>query len=190
MTIAVVDAAGTVLGVFRQKDAPVFGFDVAVQKARTAAFFSNAGAGALLSGAGFGSYVGRAAADGVSLTGATAFSDRAIGFLHRPFFPDGIDNTSAGPFSTSIPDWSPFNVGLQLDLVKTNFLLALGGTPTPCTAIPNLPNGIQIFAGSVPMYKNGVLVGAIGISGDGIDQDDLIGAAGANGVSPACRYSI
>lgn len=184
VTIAVVDAAGTVLGIFRQKDAPVFGFDVAVQKARTAAFFSNASAEALLRGAGFGSYVDRAAADGLSLGGATAFSDRAIGFLHRPFFPDGIDNTSAGPFSTSIPAWSPFNVGLQLDLVKTNFLLALGGTPTPCTAIPNLPNGIQIFAGSVPLYKNGVLVGAIGISGDGIDQDDLIGAAGANGVSP------
>jgi hypothetical protein len=47
-----------------------------------------------------------------------------------------------------------------------------------------LPNGIQIFAGSVPLYKNGVLVGAIGISGDGIDQDDLIAAAGANGFSP------
>jgi len=29
-----------------------------------------------------------------------------------------------------------------------------------------------------------VLVGAIGISGDGVDQDDLIGAAGANGFSP------
>lgn len=184
VTIAVVDAAGVVLGVFRQKDAPVFGFDVAVQKARTAAFFSSASAGAQLTAAGFGSYVSRAATDGITLSGATAFSDRAIGFLHRPFFPDGIDNTSAGPFSTSIPRWSPFNVGLQLDLIKTNFLLALGGTPTPCTSIPSLPNGIQIFAGSVPLYKNGVLVGAIGISGDGIDQDDLIAAAGANGVSP------
>jgi hypothetical protein len=47
-----------------------------------------------------------------------------------------------------------------------------------------LANGIQIFAGSVPLYKNGVLVGAIGISGDGIDQDDLIAAAGANAFSP------
>ena len=44
---------------------------------------------------------------------------------------------------------------------------------------------MQIFAGSVPLYKNGVLVGAIGISGDGIDQDDLIAAAGGNGFSPA-----
>ena len=184
VTISVVDAAGVVLGVFRQKDAPIFGFDVAVQKARTAAFFSNATAGAQLTAAGFGSYVSRAAADGIALSGATAFSDRAVGFLHRPFFPDGIDDTTAGPFSTAIPAWSPFNVGLQLDLVKTNFLLALGGTPTPCTSIPSLPNGIQIFAGSVPLYKNGVLVGAIGISGDGIDQDDLIAAAGANGISP------
>jgi uncharacterized protein GlcG (DUF336 family) len=184
VTIAVVDAAGVVLGIFRQKDAPVFGFDVAVQKARTAAFFSNSSAGTLLRGAGFGSYVDRANADGLQLDGSVAFSDRAAGFLHRPFFPDGIDNTAAGPFSTVLSDWSPFNVGLQLDLVKTNFLTAVGGTPVPCTSITSLPNGIQIFAGSVPLYKNGVLVGAIGVSGDGIDQDDLIGAAGANGFSP------
>ena len=53
-----------------------------------------------------------------------------------------------------------------------------------CTSIPNLPNGIQIFPGSVPLYKNGELVGAIGISGDGVEQDDLIAASGANGFEP------
>ncbi|HET6669522.1 MAG TPA: heme-binding protein [Pyrinomonadaceae bacterium] len=185
VTIAVVDAGGTVLGLFRQLDAPVFGFDVSVQKARTAAFFSRSDAATLLAGAGFGSYVSRATADGIQLNGAVAFSDRAIGFLHRPLFPDGINNTAAGPFSTSLTDWSPFNVGLELDLVKTNLLATLGGAAAPCTAIPNLPNGIQIFAGSTPLYKNNVLVGAIGISGDGIDQDDLVSAAGANGFSPA-----
>ena len=184
VTIAVVDAAGQVLGVFRQKDAPVFGFDVAVQKARTAAFYSSPNAATLLRGAGFGSYVDRAAADGLRLDGSIAFTDRAGGFLHRPFFPDGIDNTAPGPFSTGIGAWSVFNVGLQLDLIKTNLLATLAGTPSPCTSIPNLPNGIQIFPGSVPLYKNGVLVGAIGISGDGVDQDDLISAAGGNGFSP------
>jgi uncharacterized protein GlcG (DUF336 family) len=184
VSIAVVDTAGVVLGVFRQQDAPVFGFDVAVQKARTAAFFSSANAASTLRAAGFGAYVDRAAADGLRFDGAFAFSDRAIGFLHRPFFPDGIDNTAAGPFSTAIGSWSPFNVGLQLDLVRANFLAALSGPVAGCTAIPALPNGIQIFAGSVPLYKNGVLVGAIGVSGDGIDQDDLIAAAGANGFSP------
>ena len=184
VSIAVVDAAGNVLGVFRQQDAPVFGFDVSVQKARAAAFFSRTDTGALLRAAGFGSYVDRASADGLRLDGSIAFSDRAIGFLHRPFFPDGINNTAPGPFSTAIGDWSPFNVGLQLDLIKANLLATLGGASVPCTAISNLPNGLQIFAGSVPLYKNGILVGAIGISGDGIDQDDLIAAAGGNGFAP------
>jgi uncharacterized protein GlcG (DUF336 family) len=184
VSIAVVDAAGVVLGVFRQQDAPVFGYDVAVQKARTAAFFSTANAATQLRSAGFGSYVDRAAADGLRFDGSVAFSDRAIGFLHRPFFPDGINDTVAGPLSTPLNEWSPFNVGLQLDLVQSGFVASLGGPAVPCTSIPGLPNGIQIFAGSVPLYKNGVLAGAIGISGDGIDQDDLISAAGANGFSP------
>lgn len=185
VSIAVVDAAGTVVGLFRQQDAPVFGFDVSVQKARTAAFFSRSDAGSLLTSAGFSSYVSRAAADGLQLSGSVAFSDRAIGFLHRPLFPDGINNTAAGPFSTQLAEWSPFNVGLQLDLIKVNLIATLGGASVPCSSIPNLLNGMQIFAGSVPIYKNGVLVGAIGISGDGIDQDDLISAAGGNGFSPA-----
>ena len=36
----------------------------------------------------------------------------------------------------------------------------------------------------MPLYKNGVLVGAIGISGDGVDQDDLITAGGGAGFAP------
>jgi uncharacterized protein GlcG (DUF336 family) len=185
VSIAVIDVAGNVLGVFRTSDAPLFGFDVSVQKARTAAFFSRSDAGSLLRTAGFGSYADRAAADGLKLDGSVAFSDRAIGFLHRPLFPDGINNSQAGPFSTSLGEWSAFNDGLQLDLIKINLLATLAGATVPCSTIPNLPNGLQIFAGSVPLYKNGVLVGAIGISGDGIDQDDLIASAGSNGYSPA-----
>jgi len=184
VSIAVVDTEGKVLGLFRSADAPVFGFDVSVQKARNSAFFSKATAATELRSAGFGTYVDRAAADGLRLDGSVAFSDRAVGFLHRPFFPDGINNTAAGPLSTELSEWSIFNVGLQLDLIKTNLLAAIGGAAVLCTSIPALPNGIQIFAGSIPLYKNGVLVGAIGISGDGIDQDDLIAAAGANGYAP------
>lgn len=184
VSIAVVDLDGKVLGLFRTTDAPVFGFDVSVQKARTAALFSRSNAAVLLRGAGLGSYADRAASDGLQLDGSVAYSTRTIGFLHRPFFPDGIDNTAPGPFSTPINEWSVFNVGLQLDLIKANLLATLGGANVPCTSIPSVANGIQIFAGSVPLYKNGVLVGAIGISGDGIDQDDIIAAAGANGYAP------
>ena len=48
-------------------------------------------------------------------------------------------------------------------------------------------NGITIFPGGVPLYKNGVLVGAIGVSGDGVDQDDNITFAGTKNFRPAPR---
>lgn len=182
VNIAVVDTNGVVLGLFSTQDAPIFGFDVSAQKARTAAFFSKASAGAELRAAGLGKFVDAAAADGIRLDGSIAFSDRAGGFLSRPFFPDGIDGTANGPFSKPINVWSPFNTGLQAALVGGALVKVLTGQPAPsCTAIPSLPNGIQIFAGSVPLYKNGALVGAIGISGDGIDQDDIIAATGSVG---------
>ncbi|MCA1593998.1 MAG: heme-binding protein [Acidobacteria bacterium] len=161
VSIAVVDADGIVLGIFRTTDAPVFGFDVSVQKARTAAFFTNRNAATLLRGAGMGSYVDRANSDRLMLDGAVAFSDRAVGFLHRPFYPDGLNPNPAGPFSTEISEWSVFNTGLQLDLIKANLLAAIGGANVRCSTIPQLANGIQIFAGSIPLYKNGELVGSI-----------------------------
>jgi hypothetical protein len=36
----------------------------------------------------------------------------------------------------------------------------------------------------LPIYRNGTVIGAIGVSGDGIDQDDFIAAAGANNFAP------
>lgn len=197
VTISVVDTDGKVLGIFRQLDAPVFGLDVSVQKARSSNFFARSDAGTKLTAAGFGSYVTRAAADGIILNGGIAFSDRAVGYIHRPLFPDGINDTQPGPFSTALGDWSPFNVGLQLDLSRDALLAALGPNPPacrgaefkkkdfllapcPCTGVPELRNGLQIFAGGLPIYRGSTLVGAIGVSGDGIDQDDLIAGAGAN----------
>jgi uncharacterized protein GlcG (DUF336 family) len=194
VSITVVDRNGEVLGIFRTSDAPVFGFDVSVQKARGAAFFSRPDAATLLRNAGFGSYVDRANADGLPLNGSIALTTRAVGFVHRPFYPDDINGTPAGALSASLPAWSPFNVGLQLDLIKTNFQASILGANVPCSSITvptgdgrmvqPLANGTQIFAGSVPLYKNGALVGAIGISGDGIDQDDIIASAGSVGLTP------
>jgi uncharacterized protein GlcG (DUF336 family) len=181
VSVSVVDVNGTVLGIFRTFDAPVFGFDVSVQKARSALFFSRGDAAQQLRANGLGAYADRAAADGINLDGSIAFSARGEGFLHRPFFPDGINNTAPGPFSTGLPQWSPFNVGLQLDALLPNLLKTLGGQTVPCTNLRGVLNGLQIFAGGVPLYKNGELVGAIGISGDGIDQDDIIAAAGSQG---------
>jgi hypothetical protein len=44
--------------------------------------------------------------------------------------------------------------------------------------IPQLANGKQIFPGCVPIYRGTQLVGAIGVSGDGVDQDDMIAFLG------------
>jgi uncharacterized protein GlcG (DUF336 family) len=179
-----VDVDGTVLGIFSTIDAPIFGFDVCVQKARTAAFCSNGSAAARLRSAGFGRYVDATARDGLKLDGSVAFTDRTGGFLSRPFFPDGIDGTDHGPLSVPIDDFSPFNDGLQIDLLLdaiATFVTRGAFSPGNCTGIPSLANGIQIFPGSVPLYKNGRLVGAIGVSGDGVDQDDLISAMGSIG---------
>ncbi len=196
VTMSVVDLDGKVLGIFRQLDAPVFGLDVAVQKARTAMFFTLPDAGAKLQAAGFGSFVARANADGIGLNGGIAWSNRALGFVHRPLFPDGINNSSAGFLSTELSSWSPFNVGLQLDLVKTALVsppMMCTTTarkkrkllpPCPCTTIPEIRNGIQIFAGGIPVYRGSTLIGAVGISGDGIEQDDFIAAGGANNFAP------
>jgi uncharacterized protein GlcG (DUF336 family) len=49
VTISVVDTQGAVLGMVRTRDAPVFGADVSLQKARTAAFMSSSTAAAFLS---------------------------------------------------------------------------------------------------------------------------------------------
>jgi uncharacterized protein (TIGR03437 family) len=185
VNFTVVDINGSILGLFSTFDAPQFGIVVSAQKARTAAFFSRPDAGAILAaaeGGRFAKFVTAAQADGMNLDGSVSFSSRGFGFLNRPFLPDGIDNTPPGPFSKPIAIWSPFNVGLQVALVRTQLVNILsGGAPGPCTAIPQLPEGAQIFAGGVPLYKNGVLVGAFGLSGDGIDQDDITAANGSIG---------
>lgn len=193
VTITVVDTEGNVLGLFRSPDSTIFGFDVSVQKARTVVFFSRSDAASQLTAAGLGQYANRAAADGVPLNGTIAYSVRAVGFLHRPFFPDGINNTQAGPFSTSLGAWSPFNVGLQLDLIQSRLLSRPAICLSPllatrplctCSPIQIVRNGFQIFAGSIPLYKGSTLVGGIGVSGDGIDQDDFISAGGSTGFAP------
>jgi len=91
----------------------------------------------------------------------TAVTNRTIGFGAQPFFPPGIDGSAAGPF----------------------FNLYKHDVANPCTNGSQPPslnqNGVVFFAGSVPLYKGGVLVGGLGISGDGVDQDDFAAAQAA-----------
>jgi uncharacterized protein GlcG (DUF336 family) len=206
VSISVVDTHGSVLGLVRAPDAPIFGIDVALQKARTAAFFSNPAAGAQLSGnpaprvasyvAAVRSFLGNPAA----LTGTYAFTDRAGGDLSRPTFPDGTTGNPNGPFSVPAAQFNPFATGLQSALIVGNLGQhlayvtgkAASDTPQRCTTTPDvvtgqnrLQNGIQIFPGSVPIYRAGVLIGGLGVSGDGTSQDDMVAFLGLNNAGGA-----
>lgn len=171
-TLAIADTNGVILGVARSPDAPLSSTDIAVQKARTAAFFSRSDAASLLSGAGFGGYVTRARNFGLptAFSDGIAFTGRALQNLARPFFPDGIDGNPPGPFSAPTAVASPFNIGLQLDVVVGRLLSSGGG----CSSLPQFANGIQLRVSSVPIYRGSQLVGAIGSSGDGAEQEDAV----------------
>ncbi|MFN3168718.1 MAG: GlcG/HbpS family heme-binding protein [Phycisphaeraceae bacterium] len=44
--------------------------------------------------------------------------------------------------------------------------------------------GLIEFPGGMPLYKDGVLVGAIGVSGDGVEQDENVAEAATAGYAP------
>ena len=223
VTISVVDTNGAILGIIRTRDAPIFGTDVSLQKARTAMFFSSTGAADDLLNTPDTTYAGnsevRSIADYVPRAreflgiptaladGAVAFADRSGGNLSRPYFPDGVRRTGPGPFSKPFANWSPFSVGLQLDMVNTavisHVLFSAGLAATdveagrctqmpdnPDTGLPRMQNGIQIFPGSVPIYRGDTLIGGIGVSGDGIDQDDMISFLGLHNAGIALGGTI
>lgn len=281
VTISVVDTRGEVLGIVRSRDAPVFGADVSLQKARTAAFFSSSDAAAFLLTPGENGLMGEPGlgenvltptpdglfvaqegfplvtyiqpnaipglvslqtseiadyvpaledflgfARGTGLDGRFAFTDRAGGNLSRPFYPDGINGNPPGPLSKPPGEWSVFSTGFQLDLsvnaILQHVLFAgsgeedgtisaevanafppamtpgcagkglnvLGRPPVREVVSSRLANGLQIFPGSVPIYRGSQLVGAIGVSGDGVDQDDLIAFRGVHNASLVAGVGI
>jgi hypothetical protein len=55
---------------------------------------------------------------------------------------------------------------------------------------PSLANGIKIFTGSVPIYRGNELVGGICVSGDGVDQDDMISVLGVHDAGVALNNAI
>jgi hypothetical protein len=57
-------------------------------------------------------------------------------------------------------------------------IAATPDAPQNCTTLARMANGLQIFPGSVPIYRGSTLIGGIGVSGDGVDQDDMIAFLG------------
>jgi uncharacterized protein GlcG (DUF336 family) len=162
VTVVIVDTAGNVLGAFRPVDCTRFSFDVAAQKARTVVAYSDSTSTPALGEPIAGLPVG------------IALTTRAIGFMAQPFYPPGIDGTSPGPLF-GIQDALPGGLGAGIP--------GLDVTPGVIGDATD-GNGITLFPGGIPLYKGGVLVGGIGVSGDGVDQDDYVASAGSTGYEP------
>jgi uncharacterized protein GlcG (DUF336 family) len=222
VSMTVVDTDGNILGQVRSRDAPIFGLDVSLQKARTATFFSTSTAASILATLPDAEYLNTdttaphgslidfddyttalrnfVGSPTVLADGAFAFADRSGGNLSRPFYPDGIDGTPNGPLSKPFADWSVFSSGFQLDISynaiihHVAFVVGMlqndvdkgcaghggitAGFTAPANVVTQLANGTQIFPGSVPVYRGNDLIGGIGVSGDGVDQDDMISFLG------------
>ncbi|PYI91704.1 MAG: hypothetical protein DME97_12480 [Verrucomicrobia bacterium] len=98
-----------------------------------------------------------------------AISTRTVGFLAQTKYPPGLDVQDPGPYYGLQEQFSGFNRA-----ALPNYVLDASGLDA------RFPNGITIFPGGFPLYRNGQLIGAIGISGDGVDQDDIVGASGTH----------
>jgi uncharacterized protein GlcG (DUF336 family) len=176
MVFAVTDLTGEVLGLYRMPDATVFSIDVAVAKARNVAYYNNA---AQLQ-----------AIDQVAgVPPGTALTARSFRYLADPRFPEGIDGRPPGPFSIYNDGGSNPITGQQVGprLPASAFQSAYGyDSFNPGTNFhdPNNianQNGVVFFPGSAGLYANDVLIGGLGVSGDGVDQDDVVTALATTG---------
>jgi uncharacterized protein GlcG (DUF336 family) len=175
MVFAVADKTGRILGLYRQPDATIFSIDVAVAKARNVAYYADADT--------------LQAIDRIDDTPlGTAFTNRSFRYLGEPRFPIGIDGTNPAPFSQlnddiGIDRFTGLQVGPRAP--ASQFTSVVGNdsfNPGTNFRDPNnitRQNGIVFFPGSAPLYKNGRLVGGFGVSGDGVDQDDVVTDAGS-----------
>ena len=189
MVFAVTDTSGEVLGLFRMQDATIFSIDVAVAKARNTAYYADP--------------VDLQEIDRVEdQPRGVAYTNRTFRFLSEPRYPEGPDGSPPGPFSIlnnpSVDVRTAENVGapaaastftsvLGNDAFNPNTNFRDPGDPSVIAANGPSPvanqNGIVFFPGSVPLYsQNGSnLIGGFGVSGDGVDQDDVVTFLGSRG---------
>ena len=204
MVIAVTDTAGEVLGLFRMQDATVFSLDVAVAKARNVAYFSDADdleavdqIPGIAAGVAFTNRTFRYLAEPRFPSGQDGTVPPEFSTLNT----DGVNPTNAqnvaGPLPADAFDRAVNPTGNVLGFdafnPNTNFhdpgdigvvASADAFNDGKSTARAN-QNGVVFFPGSIPIYKNGILVGGLGISGDGVDQDDTVTFTASNGFRPS-----
>jgi len=107
----------------------------------------------------------RTAADLNGVPMGTAVTSRTISFGAQPLYPPGIDGSSAGPFFNlyTLDQANPCTQGFQGGAANSN------------------KSGIVFFPGSAGLFRSGALVAGLGVSGDGVDQDDYVTSGGTTG---------
>ncbi|HEY2880908.1 MAG TPA: heme-binding protein, partial [Pirellulales bacterium] len=119
----------------------------------------------------------------------TAFTNRTFRFLAEPRYPAGVDGSVPGAFSILRENWIDPKTALNkgAPTAFTNMDTVLGydvfnpGTNFHDPNNLDNQNGIVFFPGSSPLYASQTLVGGFGVSGDGVDQDDVVTFFGAQG---------
>jgi uncharacterized protein GlcG (DUF336 family) len=205
MVFAVTDNDGDVLGLFRMPDATVFSIDVAVAKARNVSYYADPTALVTADQVIDDDLVVDTNNDSVNdsdrVPAGTAFTSRTFRFLAEPRYPTGADGPTnldgVGPFSmltnVGIDFRTAENVGAPLpasvymdasiaSVVAFDAFRASRNFRDP-DKIAN-QNGVVFFPGSTALYKAGVLVGGVGVSGDGVDQDDVVTVGAQLGFDP------
>ena len=179
MTFAVTDSNGDVLGLYRMSDSTYFSIDVAVAKARNVSYYADPSQLQPID-----------QLPGVAA--GTAFSSRTFRYLADARFPEGIDGAPPGPFSilndghvdpvTGANIGAPLPASAYFNTVQGNDAFNPGTNFHQPASLNQ--NGIIFFPGGVPLYKNGQLVGGLGVSGDGVDQDDVVTYGASKGYGP------
>jgi uncharacterized protein GlcG (DUF336 family) len=178
MVFAVADLNGNIVGLYREPDATIFSIDVAVAKARNVAYYASQQLQAVDQ------------VPGVPV--GTALTNRSFRYLALPHFPEGVDSAAPGPFSIlndgAVDPTTGLNVGPPLPASAYQSVMGYDAfNPGTNFRDPNNKanqNGIVFFPGSSPLYAGGGLIGGFGVSGDGVDQDDVVTAGGAKGFEP------
>ncbi|MCE9564374.1 MAG: heme-binding protein [Planctomycetes bacterium] len=176
MVFAVSDRQGNIVGLYREPDATVFSLDVAVAKARNTAYYANASQ--------------LQAIDQVNgVPAGTAIEARTIRYLALPRFPESVQGAPPGPFSQlndgGVDPLTGLMVGPPLPASAYQSVVGYDafnpGTNFRAPTNINNQDGIVFFPGAAPLYKNGQLIGGVGVSGDGVDQDDVMTIASEAG---------
>jgi uncharacterized protein GlcG (DUF336 family) len=203
MVMAVTDRGGEVLGLFRMPDATVFSIDVAVAKARNTAYYADATqlqtidqvpgvpAGTAFTNRTFRFLSEPRFPDGIDAGAPNATFSILPDIAAATGLPiGGVANGVALVESSAPITVGAFDSVLGYDAFhpNTNFRDPGDGVVGSGLASDDAKrhqNGIVFFPGSTPVYgANGQLIGGFGVSGDGVDQDDVVTFAGAQGFLP------